>query len=148
PSSANDGATTKTTTTGGCQVGAAPASPSSGIAWACALALAVFFRRLPRHGAPHLRSQRDFGRVHRSHPGDRGRRAARLLDAAHGSERGDALRTQHLRADGGSLARGGTRRKGAARDARVGTEARGEGEVRRVGLAERLSVAEHDQGGG
>jgi tetratricopeptide (TPR) repeat protein len=106
------------------------------------------FRRIPRHGPPQLRSQRDFGRVHRPHPGNRGRRAARLLDAAHGSERGDALRAQHLRADGGGLARGGTRRNGAARDARVGTEARGEAEVRRVAHAERVSMAEHDQGGG
>jgi hypothetical protein len=61
------------------------------------------FRRIPRHGPPHLRSQRDFGRVHRSLPGDRGRRATRLLDSAHGSERGDALRAQcsrGRRADG------------------------------------------------
>src|SRR5688572_11559255 len=57
------------------------------------------FRRIPRHGPPHLRSQRDFGRVHRSHPGDCGRRAARLLDAAHGSERGDALRAHTYELD-------------------------------------------------
>ena len=95
------------------------------------------------HGPPDLRAQRDAGRVLRPSRGDRGRRAARLLHAADGRSRGDAVRAHHLRADGERLAGGGARREGAARDAGVGAQAGGQAEVRRVGLAPRLPVEQH-----
>jgi len=111
---------------------------------------ARFLVEIPRHGPPHLRSQRDFGRVHRSHPWGSRTTSCTTIGLGSWIRAGAMLfgrNTYELME--GAWPRSGTRRKRAPRAmARVGTESSRRRRSTSVsGLADRLSVAEHDQGG-